>query len=97
MAERELSHLPNTSQNLTDSSLLQYYQNQEKDNYKWPTEGLNIRIPATSDSVKGFLEDTGLDFSKYDKYQCKKQGENNSHYPTPPLLNENYKISSGCT
>ena len=76
VAQRELSQLPNTPQNLPDSPLLQYYQAQDKEKYIWPTDCLSIRIPATPDSVKGFLKDAGLDFSKYDKYQHKKQGEN---------------------
>ena len=86
LAQRELPQLPNTSQNLPDSPLLQYYWAQDKEKYKQPTDGLNIRIPTTPDSVKSFLKDAGLDFSKYDKYQCKKQGESKSHYLIPPLL-----------
>ena len=75
MAQREPLQLPNTSQNHPDSPLLLYYWTQDKDKYKWPTDGLNIRIPTTSHSVKSFLKDAGLDFSKYDKYQCKKERE----------------------
>ena len=74
MAQRELPQLPNTSQNLPDSSSLQYYQTQDKERYKQLIDGSNIRVPTAPDSVKSFLEDTGLDFSKYDKHQCKKQG-----------------------
>ena len=29
-----------------------------------------MKIPATPESVKNFLEDAGLDFSKYDKFKC---------------------------
>ena len=46
VAQRELPQLPNTSQNLPDSPLLQYYWAQDKGKYKQPTDGLNIRIPA---------------------------------------------------
>ena len=52
-------------------------------------DSLGIWIPTNPDSVKSFLKDTGLDFSKYDKYQCKKQGEVSSHYLIPALLYEN--------
>ena len=47
LAQRELPQLPNTSQNLPDSPLLQYYWAKDKEKYKWPTEGFNLRIPTT--------------------------------------------------
>ena len=74
VTERELPQLPNTSQNSLDPPLLQYYQTQNKEKYKQPTDSSNIGIPTTLDSVKSFLKDAGLDFSKDNKYQCKKQG-----------------------
>ena len=86
VAQRELPQLQSTSMDLPDSPLFQYYQTQDKGKYKQPTYGLNIRVLTTPDSGKGFLKDTGLDLSKCDKYQCKKQGEVNSHYLIPPLL-----------
>ena len=72
--QRELPWLPNTSRT-SHSPLLQYYWTQDKEKYKQPTNGLNIRIPTTLDSMKSFLEDASLDFSKYYKCQCKKDGE----------------------
>ena len=75
VTQRELPQLPNTSQNLPDSPLPQYYWVQGKEKYKQPTDSSNMRNPTTPDSVKSFLEDTDLDFSKYDKYQYKKKGE----------------------
>ena len=71
----------NTSQIPPNSPLLQYYQTEDTEKYKWPTDDSNIKIPATPDSVKSFLKDAGLDFSKYDKYQCKKQGESKKPLP----------------
>ena len=29
-----------------------------------------MKIQATPESVKNFLEDAGLDFHKYDKFKC---------------------------
>ena len=84
VVQRELPQLPNTSQNLPGSPLLQYYQTKDKQKYKQPTDSSNIGIPTTPDSVKSFLKDAGLDFSKYDTYQCRKQGKVNSHYLIPP-------------
>ena len=43
-------------------------------------------IPTTPDLVKGFLKDAGLDFSKYDKYQCKNLGIASGQYLIHPLL-----------
>ena len=85
MTQRELPLLSNTSEYLPDSPLLEYYQAQDKDKYKQPTDDSNIRIPAAPDSVKSFLEDVDLDFSKYDKYRVKA----NSHYLIPPLPYKN--------
>ena len=42
VAQRELPNLPNTSQNFSDSPLLQYYQTQDNEKYRQPTDSLNI-------------------------------------------------------
>ena len=72
VAQKELPQLPNTYQNLTDSPLLQFYWAQDKEKYEQPTDSSSIRIPTTQDSVKSFLKDTDLDFTRYHKYQWKK-------------------------
>ena len=75
MATDRVTQLLNPYQNLPDSPLLQYYWAQGNEKYKWPADSSNIRFTSTPDSVKSFLEDTGLDFSKYHKYQCKTKWE----------------------
>ena len=33
-------------------------------------ESTEMKIPATPEAVKNFLEDAGLDFHKYDNFKC---------------------------
>ena len=44
-------------------------------------DGSNIKNATTSDSVKSFLKDAGLDFYKCDKYQHKKQKDRKQFLP----------------
>ena len=73
LAKRQLPILPNTIQDQPDSPLLHHSPKDSADVCN--THPLRVRespkmkIPATPESVKNFLEDAGLDFCKYDKFK----------------------------
>ena len=73
LAQRQLSQWPNAIQDQPDSPLLHHSQNDRVDVHNaLPLrfkESPKMKIPATTESVKNFLEDASLDFHKYDKFK----------------------------
>ena len=73
LAQRQSPQLPNTIQDQPDSLLLHHSPKDNTDVHNADPlkvqESPKIKIPATPESVKNFLEDAGLDFGKYDKFK----------------------------
>ena len=73
LVQIQLPQLSNAIQDHPDSPLLHCSPKDNVDVHKANPLGVNespkMKIPATPESVKNFLEDSGLDFCKYDKFK----------------------------
>ena len=76
LAQRQLLQLPNAIQDQSDSPLLHHSPKDSVDVHNAHPlrfkESPKIKIPATPESIKIFLEDVGLHFCKYDKFKQAK-------------------------
>ena len=70
LAQRKIPQLPNTSHNQPDFPLEQHSSNVWNIQPLQIKESPKIKIPATSETVKNFLEHAGLNFHKYNKCKC---------------------------
>ena len=73
LAQIQLPQLSNTIQDQPDSPLLHFSPKDNMDicnaNQLKIKESPIMKIPATPESIKNFLEDAGLNFHKYDKFK----------------------------
>ena len=74
LAQRQLPQLPNAIWDQPDSPFLHHSPKDNTDvcnaHPLKVKESLKMKITATAESVKNFLDDASLDFCKYDKFTC---------------------------
>ena len=85
LAQKQLPQIHNAIQDKPDSPLLRHSPKDNVDVHNAHPlrvkKSPKMKIPATPESVKNFLEDASLDFHKYDKFKCAQRKITDPSWP----------------